>query len=82
LPVDGDHIYQRGTEGDNLAILGLSSSGDHVITSAIEHSAIKQSCAWLQTKGVDITSVPVDHNGQVDPDDVVVHCDRDSRASP
>jgi cysteine desulfurase len=37
-----------GTEGDNLAILGVVSPGDHVITSAIEHSAVLNCCSYLQ----------------------------------
>jgi cysteine desulfurase len=59
-----------GTESDNLALLGMASSGDHIITSVIEHSAIKQSCAWLHRSGVECTAVPVDGNGRVNPDDV------------
>ncbi len=59
-----------GTESDNLALLGMTTSGDHIITSAIEHSAIRQPCVWLQRRGVEITFVPVDHFGQVRPDDV------------
>jgi cysteine desulfurase len=59
-----------GTEGDNLAILGVASAGDHVITSAIEHSAVLNSCAYLEGVGVEVTRVPVDGQGQVDPQDV------------
>jgi cysteine desulfurase len=59
-----------GTEGDNLAVFGITAPGDHVITSAIEHSAIGKSCAHLQESGCDVTPVPVDGHGLVDPEDV------------
>jgi len=64
-----------GTEGDNLAIFGLvnfglSNPGQHVITSAIEHHAVLNSCKHLEALGCEVTYVPVDGRGQVDPDDV------------
>ncbi|MCU1268856.1 MAG: aminotransferase, class [Acidobacteriaceae bacterium] len=59
-----------GTEGDNLAIFGLVRPGDHVISSTIEHHAVLNSCKHLQEKGIDVTYVPVDGRGLVDPDDV------------
>ena len=37
-----------GTEGDNLALFGLPKPGDHIITSAIEHHAILNSCHRLE----------------------------------
>jgi cysteine desulfurase len=59
-----------GTEGDNLAIAGLTSAGDHVITSTIEHHAVLLSCKHLEETGCDVTYVTVDSRGLVDPDDV------------
>jgi cysteine desulfurase len=59
-----------GTEGDNLAIFGLVSEGDHVISSTIEHHAVLNSCKHLEEAGCEITYVPVDGRGLVDPDDV------------
>jgi cysteine desulfurase len=59
-----------GTEADNLAILGLASAGDHVITSSIEHHAVLHACKHLQEIGCDVTVLPVDGRGVVDPDDV------------
>ncbi len=64
-----------GTEGDNLAIFGLvnfglGNPGQHVITSAIEHHAVLNSCKHLEAVGCEVTYVPVDGRGQVDPDDV------------
>src|SRR5258708_32815471 len=59
-----------GTEGDNLAIFGLVREGDHVITSTIEHHAVLNACKRLEEKGCEVTSIPVDGRGGVDPDDV------------
>ena len=64
-----------GTEADNLAIFGLANQGlakpgQHVISSTIEHHAVLNSCKHLETIGVDVSYVPADGRGQVDPDDV------------
>ena len=63
-----------GTEADNLAVFGLARSGDHVITSTIEHHAVLNACKHLAkyrgTTGCEVTYVPVDGRGLVDPADV------------
>jgi cysteine desulfurase len=59
-----------GTEADNLAIAGLLSAGDHVITSSIEHHAVLLACKHLEEKGVEVTVLPVDGRSLADPDDV------------
>jgi cysteine desulfurase len=63
-----------GTESDNLAISGASwaasARGRHVVTTAVEHKAILQECALLERHGFEITYVPVDQNGVVDPEAV------------
>ncbi len=59
-----------GTEGDNLALFGLAKPGDHVITSAIEHHAVLNSCQQLERLGCSVTYLPVDSRALVDPDDV------------
>ena len=59
-----------GTEGDNLAIAGLTSAGDHIITSSIEHHAVLLACKHLEDVDCELTYVPVDGRGLVDPDDV------------
>jgi cysteine desulfurase len=59
-----------GTEGDNLAIFGLAKPGDHIITSTLEHHAVMNACKHLEDKGCEVTSIPVDGRGWVDPDDV------------
>src|SRR5579859_8210506 len=59
-----------GTEGDNTALFGLCEPGDHIITSAIEHSAVRHTCQELEKRGYEVTCVPVDHRSLVDPDNV------------
>jgi cysteine desulfurase len=64
-----------GTEADNLAIFGLAkpglvNSGDHVITLTIEHHAVLNACKHVQASGGEVTFIPVDGRGLVDPDDV------------
>ena len=59
-----------GTEADNLATFGLALPGDHVITSSIEHHAVLNACKRLGELGCQVTLLPVDGSGLVDPDDV------------
>ena len=60
-----------GTESDNLAIKGVawaaSAKGRHVITSSVEHKAVMNTCAILSRQGFQITYLPVDRYGRVDP---------------
>jgi len=59
-----------GTEADNLAIFGMARHGDHVITSTIEHHAVLKACKHLEAQGCEVTYIPVDGRGLVDPADV------------
>ena len=59
-----------GTEGDNAAIFGLTSKGDHVITSTIEHSAVMNSCKRLEQMGCEVTFVPSNARGEVEPEEI------------
>jgi cysteine desulfurase len=59
-----------GTEADNLAIVGLTKPGNHIITSSIEHHAVLHAVKHLEECGCEVTALPVDGKGLVDPDDV------------
>jgi len=62
------------TESNNLAIKGIawanSDKGRHVITSSIEHPAVTEVCKYLSLQGFDITYLPVNQYGRIDPEDV------------
>lgn len=60
------------TEANNLAIRGLAerAAGRHIVTSAIEHVSVLNPCRDLEKRGWAVTSVAVDAEGRVDPDDV------------
>jgi cysteine desulfurase len=59
-----------GTESDNLAIAGWVAAGDHVVTSSIEHHAVLHACKHLEKIGCEVTILPVDGRGLIDPSDV------------
>jgi cysteine desulfurase len=65
-------VFTSGTtESDNLALIGLARGHrgrrDHLITSAIEHPAVLDSCRFLAAEGFSLTILPVDGEGLVDP---------------
>lgn len=63
-------LTSSGTEADNLALFGLVRPGDHLIVSAIEHHAVMHAAEKLRKHGSDVTFLPVDGNGLVDPEEV------------
>ncbi|MEW6426871.1 MAG: cysteine desulfurase DndA [Thermodesulfobacteriota bacterium] len=77
-------VFTSGaTESDNLAILGLRLTGEelgkrHIITTAIEHKAVLESCDVLERQGFEVTRLPIGQGGFLDPDMVKTALRRDT----
>jgi cysteine desulfurase len=71
----GEIVFTSGgTESDNCAIKGIAyanrNRGNHIIISSIEHHAVTEPCHFLEKQGFEVTMLPVDRDGRVDPDAV------------
>lgn len=71
----GEIVFTSGgSESDNWVLKGTAftkrADGAHIITSAVEHPAVLNTCAYLKKLGVDVTYLPVDQYGLVSPDDL------------
>lgn len=70
-------IFTSGaTESNNLILKGITFHNTnpknvHIITTKIEHSSILEPCAYLESRGVTVTYLKVDHKGLVNPADVI-----------
>ena len=71
-----------GTESDNLAIKGIAyrkgNAGKHIVTSAVEHPAVINTCRFLEGQGFRVTYVPVNRQGIVEPDAVRKAIEKDT----
>ena len=76
IGADSEELFftSGGSESDNWAIKGIAfenrHKGNHIITTAIEHHAVLNTCSWLEKQGFEITYLQADKNGQVSADAV------------
>jgi cysteine desulfurase / selenocysteine lyase len=62
-----------GTDGLNMALLGLCRPGDHIVTSVLEHNSVLRPLRWLQERrGIEVTLVSPRPDGRIEPTDVRV----------
>ena len=63
-----------GSESDNQAVKGtafaLREKGKHIITTAVEHPAVLNTCRWLEKQGFEVTYLMPDREGRIDPEHV------------
>ena len=63
-----------GTESDNAAIHGVATAlhetGNHIVTSSVEHHAVLHACQYLESQGFEVTYLSVDADGMVQPEAV------------
>ncbi len=68
-------IFTSGaTEANNMALKGIirqyGQRGSHMITSAVEHPSVLEVCRFLETEGCELTILPVNRTGRVDPENL------------
>ncbi|MEM1311259.1 MAG: cysteine desulfurase family protein [Cyanobacteria bacterium P01_H01_bin.153] len=72
-PVNSVIFTAGGTEADNLAVFGITrryATPQHLIVSSVEHSAIAEPARFLASMGWEVTWLPVDRTGRVNPSDL------------
>ena len=68
------YFTSGGSESDSWALTGAAfagrARGNHLITSSVEHHAVLHTCRWLEKQGFQVTYLPVDSFGRVDPEEL------------
>jgi selenocysteine lyase/cysteine desulfurase len=68
------------TEALNMAILGTLKRGDKVVTTVAEHNSVLRPLAFLQTQGVEVAYAHLTNNGEINLNEVISLCSRDTKA--
>ncbi|MEN6469237.1 MAG: aminotransferase class V-fold PLP-dependent enzyme [Smithella sp.] len=63
-------LTKNSTEALNIAILGALQSGDHVMTSSMEHNSVMRPLRFLEGRGVALSVIPCSPRGELDPQDI------------
>ena len=74
-PAEGLHFTSCGTEGDNWALRAAvwqnRHVGNHIVTTAVEHSAVLECCKWLEREGWEVTYLAPDQDGNLSAEQVL-----------
>lgn len=73
-------MTKNATEGLNIAISGLLKSGDHVITSSMEHNSVMRPLRAMERRGVGVTVIPCDKEGSIDSAQIAVSVKKNTKA--
>lgn len=74
-PAEGLFFTSCGTEGDNWALRAAvwqnRHTGRHIVTTAVEHSAVLECCKWLEREGCEVTYLAPDRDGVISAEQVL-----------
>jgi cysteine desulfurase family protein len=73
-------LTKNATEALNIAVVGLLKSGDHVITSSMEHNSVMRPLRAMEANGVELTVLPCSTAGELDPGIIVPAIKKNTKA--
>jgi len=73
-------LTKNATEALNIAIFGLLKTGDHVLTSGMEHNSLMRPLRLMESRGVEIDVVPCSGKGELDPGDMIRYIKKNTKA--
>jgi len=73
-------MTKNATEGLNIAVSGLLKSGDHVITSSMEHNSVMRPLRTMENRGVNLTVIPCGQDGMINPANISSAITKHTRA--